>query len=284
MNPQILKKEIKKLVTLALKEDIGKGDVTTMSTISKSKTAKARIFAKEDMIVCGVDVAKEAFLQKSPDLKIKISKKDGELVKKNGTIMTVTGTLRSILLSERVALNFMQRLSGIATLTNKYVKEVKGTNTKILDTRKTTPSLRLLEKYAVTKGGGINHRFGLFDMVMIKDNHIEGAGSITRAVELARKNKTIKAEKLKIEVETKNLKEVKEALLAKADNIMLDNMTIKEMKEAVIIINKKARVEASGNVTLKRVRDIAKTNVDFISVGSLTHSAPAMDISLLVEK
>ncbi|MDO9515607.1 MAG: carboxylating nicotinate-nucleotide diphosphorylase [Syntrophales bacterium] len=271
---------LKELIQRALDEDIGSGDLTTTAVLTGGETGVAQAVSKADIIVAGIDVFREVFYVLDPSLAFEAYSTDGRAAGKGDLLACISGSLKNILLAERVALNFFQRMCGIATITNRYVEEVQGTGVRILDTRKTTPTLRGLEKYAVKVGGGTNHRFGLYDGVMIKDNHISAAGSISNAV---RKVTGSIPPEIKIEVETKNLREVAEALAAKADIIMLDNMGQGEMKEAVSLIGGKALVEASGNVTLSNVREIAKTGVDFISVGALTHSAPAADISLVFE-
>jgi len=275
----IQKKEIDRIILTALKEDIGAGDITTDLLISNKQKAKAFFLAKEDGIVAGLHIAKMVFQKLDKSVSFKFFIKEGERVVAGTKIAEVSGSLRALLTGERTALNILQRISGIATMTHKFVDLIKHTNTKILDTRKTVPGFRLLDKYAVKIGGGTNHRIGLFDMVLIKDNHIKAAGGITTAVNSIRKKLT---KKIKIEVETKNLEEVREALDCKVDIIMLDNMTVPMMKKAVKIINGKAKVEASGNVTLTTVRAIAKTGVDYISVGALTHSVKALDICMKI--
>ncbi|MCK9211301.1 MAG: carboxylating nicotinate-nucleotide diphosphorylase [Ignavibacteriaceae bacterium] len=273
------KKEIERVITTALKEDIGAGDITTNLLIAKNQKAKAFFLAKEDGIIAGLNIAKMVFQQLDQTTKWKSFIKDGELVTAGTRIAEVKGSLRALLTGERTALNILQRMSGIATATNNFVTVVKDTNAKILDTRKTVPGFRLLDKYAVKLGGGINHRIGLFDMVLIKDNHIKAAGSITNAVNKIKKGLT---KKIKIEVETRNLEEVREALDCKVEIIMLDNMSVAEMKDAVMIIGGKAKIEASGNINLQSLRKIAETGVDFISVGALTHSVKALDISMKI--
>ncbi|MFA6597504.1 MAG: carboxylating nicotinate-nucleotide diphosphorylase [Ignavibacteriaceae bacterium] len=273
------KKEIERVIITALKEDISTGDITTDLLISKRQKAKAFFLAKEDGIIAGLHIAKIVFQKLDKTVSWKFFMKEGEHVAAGTKIAEVSGSLRALLTGERTALNILQRMSGIATATSNYVALVKETNAKILDTRKTVPGLRMLDKYAVKIGGGTNHRIGLFDMVLIKDNHIKAAGDITTAVSTIRKRLT---KKIKIEVETRNLEEVREALSCKVEIIMLDNMTIAEMKKAVKIIDGKAAVEASGNVNLKTVRAIAKTGVDYISVGALTHSVKALDISMKI--
>ena len=271
---------IHKLIQSALEEDVGTGDITTASVLGGKETGRAKAFAKTNIVVAGIDVFREAFLFLDKSIQFSGHCEDGRAVKKGGIIADISGNLGSILTAERVALNFFQRMCGIATLTRQFVDEVKGTRAKILDTRKTVPGLRCLDKYAVRIGGGTNHRFGLYDGVLIKDNHIAAAGSISKA--LARVRVRI-PHTLKVEVEVKNIQEVEEALAAGADVIMLDNMTNEDMRKAVAIVNGRIPLEASGNVSLANVRKIAETGVDFISVGALTHSAPASDISLKIE-
>lgn len=267
------------LITTALNEDLGSGDVTSRSIIPADARAEARILAKQDLVLAGIDVAREVFYQLDPEVRFIAFTRDGDRLKAGTEIAKLGGNTRVLLAGERVALNLLQHLSGIATLTAAYVEKLGGLKTAMLDTRKTLPGLRQLEKYAVTMGGGRNHRFGLADGVLIKDNHITAAGSIARAVEAAR---TGGHHLLRIEVETKNIAEVREALAVKAEVIMLDNMSLEAMREAVQVINGRAQVEASGNVTLETVRSIAETGVDFISAGALTHSAPAADISMKI--
>ena len=273
------KKEIERVIITALKEDIGPGDITTNQLIAKTQNAKAFFLAKEEGIIAGLNVAEMVFQKLDRTVSWKSFVKDGERVVAGTQIAEIKGSLRALLTGERTALNILQRMSGIATATYHFVNAVKDTNAKILDTRKTVPGFRLLDKYAVTLGGGTNHRFGLFDMVLIKDNHIKVAGNITNAVNKIRKGLT---KKIKIEVETRNLEEVREALKCKAEIIMLDNMTVPMMKKAVKIIAGKAKVEASGNVNISTVRAIAQTGVDYLSVGALTHSVKALDISMKI--
>jgi len=274
------KKELIQIINLALKEDIGSGDVTTNLIVPDFQKGIAEIFVKEDGVIAGLNVANEIFKRLNNKITFRKFVKEGDKVSKGTKIAEVKGSLRTLLTGERTALNFLQRMSGIATFTAKFVAQLEGLNTKILDTRKTVPCLRMLDKYSVKIGGGTNHRFGLYDMVLIKDNHIKAAGSITRAVQLIRKKLK---KKMKIEVETANLDEVKEALSNKVDIIMLDNMSVEMMEQAVKLIGGKAKVEASGNVTLENVRKIALTGVDFISVGALTHSVKALDISMKIQ-
>ena len=270
------------LIKLALAEDIGPGDITTRAIVPKERSAKAVFLAKEDGVIAGLELAAETFRHLNRKIKFLAGVKDGDYVKKGKIVAAVIGPAAAIITGERVALNFLQHLSGIATLTDQYVSKVQGPTSKvrILDTRKTIPGMRQLEKYAVKMGGGVNHRMGLHDAVLIKDNHIRIAGGVKKAVEGVRRHyRGGKA----IEVETKTMAEVKEAIRVKADRILLDNMGIKEMARAVKLC-KKARIktEASGGVNLNNVKAIAKTGVDYISVGALTHSAKALDISLKI--
>lgn len=271
---------LKSLIELALSEDLGPGDITSEATILPGSASIAVILSKQDLVLAGLDVSREVFHFLDPDIQFTAFAKDGDRIKVGAEIAKLSGNTRRLLAGERVALNLLQHLSGIATLTAKYVEQGKGLKAEVLDTRKTLPGLRQLEKYAVKVGGGRNHRFGLYDGVLIKDNHIKASGSITKAVASARKSAH---HLLKIEVETSSLDEVREALSARAEIIMLDNMPLGMMREAVTLIAGKALVEASGNVTLGTIRAIAETGVDFISSGSLTHSAPAADISMKIK-
>ena len=271
---------IRKLIQSALEEDISTGDITTTAVLTGNETGNARAFAKAELVAAGIDVFRETFLVLDSRIQFIGCCEDGQVVQKGGSLAEISGNLGSILTAERVALNFLQRMCGIATLTRQYVDEVKGTHAKILDTRKTVPGLRSFDKYAVKIGGGTNHRFGLYDGVLIKDNHIAAAGGISQALARARGRFP---HTLKVEVEVKNLSELEEAFASGADTIMLDNMTVGDMKKAVDIIRRRVPLEASGNVTLANVRQIAETGVDFISVGALTHSVPASDISLKIE-
>jgi nicotinate-nucleotide pyrophosphorylase (carboxylating) len=271
---------IRELIQSALEEDIGMGDITTTAALTGAEVGRAKAFAKVNIVVAGIYVFREVFLFLDEGIQFSGNCEDGRVVKKGGILAEISGNLGSILTAERVALNFFQRMCGIATLTRQYVDEVKGTPAKILDTRKTMPGLRCIDKYAVRIGGGTNHRSGLHDGVLIKDNHIAAAGGMSKA--LARVRGYI-PHTLKIEVEVKNLQEVEETLIAGADIIMLDNMTNEDMRKAVAVVNGKVPLEASGNVTLANVRQIAETGVDFISVGALTHSVSASDISLKIE-
>jgi nicotinate-nucleotide pyrophosphorylase (carboxylating) len=274
-----MEKKIRDIIEAALAEDIGTGDITTQATVSPKKKGRAQAVAKDDFVIAGIDVFAETFQLLDKSIKVNKLIDDGYRAKRGDIIAEVLGSLSNILQAERVALNLFQRMSGIATLTSKYVKAVRGSKAKILDTRKTMPGLRVLDKMAVRIGGGCNHRTGLYDGVLIKDNHIEAAGGITAAVKAQKKRLP---HTLKIEVETKNIKEVKEALNCGVDIIMLDNMTVPAMKKAVDYVAGRAILEASGNVNLQSVSEIAATGVDLISIGELTHSVQAADISLKV--
>jgi nicotinate-nucleotide pyrophosphorylase (carboxylating) len=276
----IIDQNLKKIIRYALSEDIGPGDVTSEATVPAESTSTAVMLAKQDLVLAGLDVSKEVFFYLDPAIQFTPFAKDGDRINAGTEIAKLSGNTRALLAGERVALNLLQHMSGIATLTAKYVEKVKGLKAEVLDTRKTLPGLRQLEKYAVRVGGGKNHRFGLYDGVLIKDNHIKASGGIIKAVERAKKKAH---HMLKIEVETKTLDEVVEALGVGADIIMLDNMTIDMIREAVKLIGGRALVEASGNVTLETIWHIAETGVDFISSGSLTHSAPAADISMKIK-
>ncbi len=273
--------QVEKIVENALKEDIGSGDLTTESLFLEEARGKAVIIFKEEGILAGLPVTGIVFKKLEGGILWEEVKVDGERVGRGQVVAELTGSLRAILKGERTALNFLQRLSGIATLTARFVEAVADFPVKIMDTRKTAPGLRVLDKYAVRVGGGLNHRFGLYDGVIIKENHVRAVGGISKAVESVKKN-IPSGIKIKIEVETSTLDEVREALHAQADIIMLDNMPLDMVKEAVSIIGGRALVEVSGGVTLEKVRDIAATGVDFISVGTLTHSPEAIDISLEV--
>lgn len=266
-----------KLIAAALQEDIGTGDITTVSCVPADAVSKGRFIAKAAGVVCGTGIIDRIFRILEPCVKVKILAADGSCVNKGDIIAEIEGSSRSILTGERTALNFLQHLSGIATKTDEVVRSIGGFHTQIVDTRKTLPGLRVLEKYAVRCGGGKNHRFGLSDGVLIKDNHIVAAGGIKQAVEAVRKNAP---HTLKIEVETENLLMIDEALEARADIIMLDNMSVPEMAMAVKHIAGRALTEASGNMGERDLREVAATGVDFISIGALTHSVKALDISL----
>lgn len=267
------------LIDAALAEDIGESDITTDAIVKGSEGGKAELIAKEDMVVAGLFVAESVFKRLDRKTVFKSGFEDGDRVRKGKVIATVSGRLSVLLTGERVALNFLQRLSGIATKTSLFKKAMRSSKVKLLDTRKTTPCLRPLEKYAVIAGGGTNHRMGLYDSVLIKDNHIMAAGSVTAAVKAVRKEY---GDAVQIEVEVTNLDETREALEAGADIIMLDNMNVALIKKARKLIGRKALVEASGNINIGNIGEVARTGVDFISVGGLTHSARAMDISMEV--
>lgn len=270
-------KLIDQLIDLAIEEDIASGDVTTNSIIPAHSKAVAEMKMKADGVISGLEIARKVYERFDKDIIWTPRVKDGDQVKKGDIILRLEATYRCLLLGERLSLNILQRMSGIATETAKYVKELAGSHTQLLDTRKTAPGLRVLDKMAVKDGGGTNHRMGLYDMAMIKDNHIKVAGGITNAVNAVRAN--IPAG-IKIEVETTKLDEVREALHMKADIIMLDNMSNAEMAEAVKIIAGRAKTEASGNMSIPRLKEVAATGVDYISVGALTHSVTALDISM----
>jgi len=273
--------EIRRAVRLALEEDIGTGDVTTLATVAETAVARAAMVAREPLVVAGLELAKAAFVELSASVRIEGEVSDGEKVGAGRKLLEVGGPARAILSAERVALNFVQRLSGVATLTAQFVEAVRGTPAKILDTRKTTPGWRRLEKYAVSCGGGQNHRFGLFDMVLIKDNHLNALRSELPNPFAAAVQRTRRVwPHLKVEVEADNLEQVEQAAAAGADIILLDNMTLERLRAAVKVVNHRAQTEASGGVNLASVRAIAETGVDFISVGALTHSARAVDIGL----
>lgn len=265
------------LLLAALKEDVGTGDITTLSCIPAENRSEAYYLIKEDGVLCGLSVAERVFALVDPSIVLTPLAKDGDAVHRGDVIATVSGPSRSILTGERVGLNLMQRMSGISTMTAKAVEAVAGTEAAIVDTRKSTPGLRVLEKCAVRVGGGKNHRFNLADGVLIKDNHIAAAGGIQQAVEAARRTVP---HVMKIEVETEDLDEVRQALAAGADVIMLDNMDVSAMRDAVALINRRALVEASGNMGDRDLSEVARTGVDIISIGALTHSVKSLDISL----
>ena len=264
------------LFDLAYAEDIGDGDITTNNLIPPEQNKTAILVAKEEGVIAGLPVAEMVFKKFDKNIEWNVKIPDGSKVSPGDVLVELKGNYRALLTGERKALNFLQRLSGIASYANKCMKEIEGHKVEILDTRKTLPGYRYLDKYAVRMGGASNHRFGLYDMVMIKDNHIQVAGGIKQAVEAIRKQIP---KSIKIEVETTTLEQVQEALEAQVDIIMLDNMSSSMMEEAVAIINKRAKIEASGNMTIKRIRKVAATGVDYISIGALTHSVKALDIS-----
>ncbi|CAA7386799.1 carboxylating nicotinate-nucleotide diphosphorylase [Chryseobacterium fistulae] len=273
-------KALKTFIKNALEEDIQDGDHSTLSTIPKDLVQSAKLLVKQDCILAGVELAEIIFKTFDKNLQIERLIKDGETTKSGDIAFIVTGNARSILSTERLVLNCMQRMSGIATLTHEWDSRLVGTKTKLLDTRKTTPNFRVCEKWAVAIGGGTNHRYGLYDMIMLKDNHIDYNGSITNAVNMAKDYIKKNKKKLKIEVETRNLDEVQEAINAKVDRIMLDNMDVKTMKQAVKMVNGKCETEASGGIIREQLKEIATTGVTFISAGALTHSAENIDLSL----
>lgn len=272
--------QIEPIIERALEEDWGYGDWTTDLCVEKGKKARARIICKEDCVAAGLDVAAAVFRKVDPELDIQIKIENGQFVKDRTEFLSISGRARSILKAERIALNLMGRMCGIATLTREYVAQLEGTKTQLLDTRKTTPGLRILEKSATVLGGARNHRFGLSDGALVKENHIRAAGSITAAVNRLQEGLP---PTIKIEVETTNISEVKEALAAGADIIMFDNMSVDEMKEAMKVVNGKAIIEASGNVRLHNVRAIAETGVNFISTSSIITAARWSDLSLLFD-
>lgn len=271
---------IDQIITLAFEEDVATGDITTNALIPENSRAVATLTMKANGIVSGLEIAGKVFSRLDKDIICTPYVKEGEKVSQGDVILKVEGNFRALLTAERTVLNILQRMSGIATATALYVKETEGTQTHLLDTRKTAPGMRILDKMAVKAGGGTNHRMGLYDLALIKDNHIKVAGSITRAVQQVRDYIT---PGVRIEVETTCIEEVKEALTSGADIIMLDNMSTSLMAEAVRLVDKKAETEASGNMTLGRIREVAATGVDYISVGALTHSVTALDISMNIQ-
>lgn len=277
-------KALKTFIKNALEEDIQDGDHSTLSTIPQDLEQSAKLLVKQDCILAGVELAEIIFKTFDKNLKVEIFIKDGAAAKVGDVALIVTGSARSILSTERLILNCMQRMSGIATLTHEWDSRLVGTKTKLLDTRKTTPNFRICEKWAVAIGGGTNHRYGLYDMIMLKDNHIDYNGSITNAVKMAKDYIKTHKKKLKIEVETRNLDEVQEAINAKVDRIMLDNMDVPTMRQAVEMINGSCESEASGGITREMLKEIASTGVTFISAGALTHSAENIDLSLKAVK
>ena len=272
--------QLKNIIENALSEDIGEGDITTSAIVTKNTIGLGEFLVKQDGIVAGLDVLEILYNIFDPELKFKKNKNDGAKVLAGQVIATIEGNTASILTTERTALNFLQRMSGIATFAREFVGKIEHTKAKILDTRKTAPGLRYIDKLAVKISGCENHRIGLYDMFLIKDNHIVVAGSITKAVNACKKFRKSNGTNYKIEVETTNLEQVAEAIKCNVDFIMLDNFNISEMKKAVNLVNGKCLVEASGGIDLNSVKQIAETGVDFISVGALTHSVKALDISL----
>ena len=269
-----------RLIDLAFAEDIGDGDHTTLCCIPETAMGKSHLLIKEEGILAGVEVAKKVFNRFDPTMQVEVLIGDGAHVKVGDVAMVVTGKTRSLLQTERLMLNIMQRMSGIATMTNRYVERLKGTNTRILDTRKTTPGLRMLEKQAVKIGGGVNHRIGLFDMILLKDNHVDFAGGITNAIDRCHAYLQEKGLDLKIEIEVRNFDELNQVLTHGGVNrIMLDNFSVSDTKKAVDIIAGRYETEPSGGITYDTIRDYAEQGVDFISVGALTHSVKGLDMS-----
>lgn len=267
------------LLELAFAEDVGDGDHTTLSTIPADEMGKQRLIVKEEGIIAGIEIVKKVFDKFDPELKMTTYIADGAHVKPGDIAFVVEGRVRSLLQTERVMLNIMQRMSGIATVTAKYQAKLEGLKTKVLDTRKTTPGLRMLEKEAVRIGGGCNHRIGLFDMILIKDNHVDFAGGIKEAIESAKKYCKETGRDLKIEIEVRNTDEIKQALEVGVDRIMLDNFTPERTREAVELINGRVEIESSGGITIDTLRAYGECGVDFISVGALTHSVKGLDMS-----
>ena len=273
--------DLQEFIIASLQEDIGSGDHTTLATIPASKFGKARLLVKEDGVIAGIDVARAILDKVDSSLKIDLKFSEGDTVKVGDEIFYLEGNVRSMLQAERLLLNCMQRMSGIATTTRKYVVEISGTNAKVLDTRKTTPLMRSLEKWAVKVGGGHNHRFGLFDMILIKDNHVDSAGGITAALNQAKEYLANNNLTLPIEIETRSFKEIEEVLLCNiANRIMFDNFKPDQVKTAVDLVRGSAETEASGGITISNIRSYAETGVDYISVGALTHSVKSLDLSL----
>ncbi len=271
----------RELIRLSFAEDIGDGDHTTLCCIPEAATGKSRLIIKEDGVLAGVEMAERIFHYFDPELRMEVFIRDGAEVKKGDIAFTVEGKTRSLLQTERLVLNVMQRMSGIATTTRKYVKALEGTKTRVLDTRKTTPGMRIMEKEAVRIGGGVNHRIGLFDMILLKDNHVDFAGGIRQAITRAHDYLKEKGKKLKIEIEVRNFDELREALeVGGIDRIMLDNFSTEDTRKAVEIIGGRYETESSGGITFDTLRDYAECGVDFISVGALTHSVKSLDMSL----
>ena len=270
-----------RLIELAFAEDIGDGDHTTLCSIPETATGKARLLIKEEGILAGVEVAKAVFHKFDPDLSVEVFINDGARVKPGDVAFVVSGKVQSLLQTERLMLNIMQRMSGIATTTHNYVKMLEGTKAKVLETRKTTPGMRMLEKAAVKIGGGENHRIGLFDMILLKDNHVDFAGGIENAIRGAQQYLKEKNKQLKIEIEVRNFDELNEVLaVGGVDRIMLDNFTPEQTREAVQLVNGRVELESSGGITFETIRRYAESGVDYISVGALTHSVKSLDMSL----
>ncbi|HBJ76645.1 MAG TPA: carboxylating nicotinate-nucleotide diphosphorylase [Porphyromonadaceae bacterium] len=279
--PNTKEELIEELITLAFKEDIGDGDHTTLCSIPENAMGKAHLLIKEEGVIAGIDIAERIFRKFDSSLKMNPIRKDGDWVKPGEDAFFVEGKVRSLLQTERLVLNVMQRMSGVATTTRHYVDALKGTKTRVLDTRKTTPGMRILEKEAVKIGGGYNHRIGLFDMILLKDNHVDFCGGIRNAILSAKKYLREKSMNLKIEIEVRNLQELDEALqTGEIDRIMLDNFSVEQTKEAVQIIKGRYETESSGGITFNTLREYAECGVDYISVGALTHSIKSLDMSL----
>lgn len=271
---------IERLIDLAFAEDIGDGDHTTLSSIPEDAMGKSKLLIKESGVLAGIEIAKKIFHRFDPSMKVEVFINDGEEVKPGDIAMVVEGKVRSLLQTERLMLNVMQRMSGIATMTRKYTKQLEGTKTRVLDTRKTTPGMRMLEKMAVKIGGGVNHRIGLFDMILLKDNHVDFAGGIDKAIIRAKEYCKEKGKDLKIEIEVRNFDELQQVLnVGGVDRIMLDNFTPEDTKKAVEMIDGRYETESSGGITFDTLRDYAEAGVDFISVGALTHSVKGLDMS-----
>ena len=280
MNENELKELVDRLIDLSFAEDIGEGDHTTLCCIPEDAMGRSRLLIKEEGILAGVEVAKEVFRRFDPEMEVEVLMGDGSRVKPGDVAMVVTGRVRSLLQTERLMLNIMQRMSGIATMTARYVKRLEGTGTRVLDTRKTTPGMRIMEKQAVKIGGGTNHRIGLFDMILLKDNHIDFAGGITNAIDRCHKYLDEKGLKLKIEIEVRSFDELQQVLdHGGVDRIMLDNFTVADTRRAVELIDHRYETESSGGITFDTIRDYAEQGVDFISVGALTHSVKGLDMS-----
>ena len=274
------KELVDRLIDLSFAEDIGDGDHTTLCCIPADAMGKSKLLIKEEGILAGVEIAKEVFHRFDPEMQVEVFMGDGSHVKPGDIAMIVTGRVQSLLQTERLMLNIMQRMSGIATMTHKYVERLEGTGTRVLDTRKTTPGMRILEKQAVKIGGGVNHRIGLFDMILLKDNHVDFAGGIANAITRCHEYLKAKGKDLKIEIEVRNFDELNQVLaIGGVDRIMLDNFTPADTRKAVEIINHRYETESSGGITIDNLRDYAECGVDFISVGALTHSVKGLDMS-----
>ncbi len=269
-----------RLIDLAFAEDIGDGDHTTLCCIPADAMGKSRLLIKEEGVLAGVEIAKEVFRRFDPEMQVEVFLEDGAHVKPGDVAMVVTGRVQSLLQTERLMLNIMQRMSGIATMTNRYVKRLEGTKTRILDTRKTTPGMRMLEKAAVKIGGGVNHRIGLFDMILLKDNHVDFAGGIANAINRCHEYLKEKGKDLKIEIEVRNFDELRTVLdMGGVDRVMFDNFSVEDTRKAVEMIGGRFETESSGGITFDTLRDYAECGVDFISVGALTHSVKGLDMS-----